>query len=241
MPIPSGLNKCIRKSGSAFAGNAFGSQAGEISKQGGNMSEGTLLQLMNEGGWVMWVLLLFSIATVAVGIERTLAIHRARIEPRPLLRQLDRLLSSHGLTEAIQLCRRVGGPIGHMLEGGLLELPRNRERVEESMETVALADLRKLRRGLGVLVATATTAPLLGFLGTVTGMMSSFQALVDAGMSDPGLVALGIKEALTTTAGGLIVAVPAQLLHQALNARLTLLEGDLESAANHLLKRLGTS
>jgi biopolymer transport protein ExbB len=205
------------------------------------MSEGTLLQLMNEGGWVMWVLLLFSIATVAVGIERTLAIHRARIEPRPLLRQLDRLLSSHCLTEAVQLCRRVGGPIGHMLEGGLLELPRNRERVEESMETVALADLRKLRRGLGVLVATATTAPLLGFLGTVTGMMSSFQALVDAGMSDPGLVALGIKEALTTTAGGLIVAVPAQLLHQALNARLTLLEGDLESAANHLLKRLGAS
>jgi len=204
------------------------------------MSEGTLLQLMNEGGWVMWVLLLFSIATVAVGIERTLAIHRARIEPRPLLRQLDRLLSSHCLTEAVQLCRRVGGPIGHMLEGGLLELPRNRERVEESMETVALADLRKLRRGLGVLVATATTAPLLGFLGTVTGMMSSFQALVDAGMSDPGLVALGIKEALTTTAGGLIVAVPAQLLHQALNARLTLLEGDLESAANHLLKRLAS-
>jgi biopolymer transport protein ExbB len=194
---------------------------------------------MNDGGWVMWVLLLFSIATVAVGIERTLVIHRARVEPRPFLLQLDRLLSSNSITEAIKLCRKVGAPIGHMLEGGLLELPKDRERVEESMETVALADLRKLRRGLGVLVATATTAPLLGFLGTVTGMMSSFQALVDAGMSDPGLVALGIKEALTTTAGGLIVAVPAQLLHQALNARLTLLEGDLESAANHLLKRLG--
>ncbi|MBZ0114044.1 MAG: MotA/TolQ/ExbB proton channel family protein [Thermoanaerobaculia bacterium] len=203
------------------------------------MAEGTMLQLMNEGGWVMWVLLLFSIATVAVGIERTLVIQRARVEPRPLLRQLDRLLSAHSISDAIQLCRKVGGPIGHMLEGGLLELPKNRERVEESMETVALADLRKLRRGLGVLVATATTAPLLGFLGTVTGMMSSFQALVDAGMSDPALVALGIKEALTTTAGGLIVAVPAQLLHQALNARLTLLEGDLEAAANHLLKRLG--
>ena len=202
------------------------------------MDSSTLLTLMQEGGWVMWVLLLFSIATVAVGIERSLVIHRARVAPLPLLRKIDRSLARGSVREAIEQCRKTGGTIGNMLAHGLAELPKDRESVEESMETRALSDLRILRRGLGVLVATATTAPLLGFLGTVTGMMSSFQALVEVGMTDPGLVALGIKEALTTTAAGLVVAVPAQLLHQALNGRLNRIEDDLEASANHLLRQI---
>ena len=95
-----------------------------------------------------------------------------------------------------------------------------------------------IQKGLVLRRATTATAPLLGFLGTVTGMMASFQALVDWGIDNPAMVALGIKEALTTTAAGLAVAVPAQLLHQALGSRLGRIEGDLETAGNFLLDML---
>ncbi len=198
------------------------------------------MSLMHQGGWVLWVLLLFSIATLAVGLERAIILRRSRTAPAPLLRRIDPLIGDSRLALAQEVCRRTDSPLGAMLARGLAELPHRPERVEEALEAAAQRELRRLRRGFGILVATATTAPLLGFLGTVTGMMASFQALVDAGMSDPALVALGIKEALTTTAGGLIVAIPAQLAHQSLNAQLERIEGDLESAGNHLLDRVAS-
>jgi len=97
----------------------------------------------------------------------------------------------------------------------------------------------RLERGLTVLATTANVAPLLGFLGTVTGMIRSFDALAQAGLSNPGLVASGIKEALTTTAGGLAVAIPVQIAYNYFMSRIGRFVREIETAANMLLETFG--
>ncbi len=187
----------------------------------------------------MWILLAFSIAMVTVALQKGLVLSRATTATAPLLAALRAsLLDKGSVKEAVELCRQQRGAVATVLAAGLLRFGSEPERLERILESAALTELRRLRRGLGVLSTTAMTAPLLGFLGTVTGMMASFQALVDWGIDNPAMVALGIKEALTTTAAGLSVAVPAQLLHQALSSRLGRIEGDLETAGNFLLDML---
>jgi biopolymer transport protein ExbB len=105
------------------------------------------------------------------------------------------------------------------------------------MERQGQAELRRLQRGLGVLASTSVTAPLLGFLGTVTGMIASFGVLADWGTTNPALVAEGIEEALITTAAGLAVAVavPVHLIHGVLSSRVTRIVNDIEDLAHLLL------
>jgi biopolymer transport protein ExbB len=203
------------------------------------MSRVTLLQLMNDGGWVMWLLLLFSITTLAVTVQRALVLRRATGNAAPLLAEVSRALRAGSSRKlAASTCSRAGSAVGSLLAAGLLREESDPEALEGHLESVALRELRRLTRGLTVLAAVATTAPLLGFLGTVTGMMESFGSIVGHGMHRPDLVALGIKEALTTTAAGLIVAVPAQLLHQWLRSRVDRIEGELEAAGNGLIDLL---
>ena len=200
------------------------------------MWEGSLMQLMSDGGWVMWVLLLFSGATVAVALQRVAVLGRAGGSAAPALRRLRKLLAAgRPRRAAAEELAADGSSVGTLLAAGLSRSEGSREELEGHLESVALRELRRLNRGLAVLAAVATTAPLLGFLGTVTGMIDSFGTLVEVSLSRPDLVARGIKEALTTTAGGLMVAVPAQLLLQWLRARIERIEGELEAAANGLL------
>ena len=202
------------------------------------LSTSTLSRLMAEGGPIMWVLLLFSIVTVAVAGERAWVLYRARTPLPSLLAKVRRALGGGSVGAALDACRQARGAVATVVAAGLHAYDSGEERMTKAMEAAALVELRRLARGIGVLATIAATAPLLGFLGTVTGMMASFQALVDHGLSDPTMVALGIKEALTTTAAGLIVALPAQLAHNALAGQLHRLEGAMEMAANVLLERV---
>jgi len=200
------------------------------------LANSTFYQLMQEGGWVMWGLLVFSFTTVAVAVQRALVLRRAGGNPAPLFAAVQQAVLRDGSREkAVAACRRTGGVVASLLVAGLLRTNEPQERLERVLEGAAGFELRRLGRGLGILSTVAVTAPLLGFLGTVTGMMASFQAFVEHGISNPAMVALGISEALTTTAGGLVVAIPAQLLYQALAGRLHRIEGELETAANFLL------
>jgi biopolymer transport protein ExbB len=104
------------------------------------------------------------------------------------------------------------------------------------MERRGQAELRRLRRGLGLLVSTSVAAPLLGFLGTVTGMIESFGTMADFGTSRPDLVARGIEEALLTTAAGLAVAVPVHLVHGLLSSRVSRISAEIVSLAHLLLE-----
>lgn len=199
--------------------------------------QNTLLKLMYQGGWVMWALLIFSIVALATAVERSFALKKAGTDLETYLSKLRHsLLRRRKIDEALKATEATPGAVARVAETGLRRFSRSPAQLEKSLERRAQGEIRRLHRGLKILATTATTAPLLGFLGTVTGMMSSFQALAEFSVSNPGMVALGIKEALTTTAAGLVVAVPAQLAYSSLASRADRIVEDIETVASFLLE-----
>jgi biopolymer transport protein ExbB len=185
----------------------------------------------------MWVLLAFSIVALAFIIERFIALRRARINVNEFLAKIRKaLIVNHSVRDAIKICEQDRGPVASIMKAGLLKYGQPKEDVEKTIENAALYEMSRLERGLVVLATTANVAPLLGFLGTVTGMIKSFEALAEAGLSNPGLVAAGISEALITTATGLAVAIPVQLAYNYFMSRINKFVRDIETATNMLLE-----
>lgn len=170
-------------------------------------------QLFVKGGNFMWWLLLAAVVAVAVILERLWTLAKARTNTRRLIGSVITTLRKEGVTEAAQVCERTKGPIAAILHSGLLRADRGPEAVEKAIETSGTIEMAFLERGLVALSSVANVAPLLGFLGTVSGMISAFEAIANADQVNAKLVASGISEALITTATGLIVAIPASLGH----------------------------
>jgi biopolymer transport protein ExbB len=162
---------------------------------------GTLVNILEIGGVVMWFLLGFSVVALAFNIERFIALRRAKINVNEFLAKIRKaLLVNRSVRDAIKICEQYRGPVASIMKAGLVKYGQPKEDIEKTIENAALYEMGRLERGLTVLATIANVAPLLGFLGTVTGMIASFDALAEAGLSNPGLVAVGIKEALYTTA-----------------------------------------
>ena len=195
---------------------------------------------MNEGGPVMWPLLVFSVIALAVVGERLYALWRARINVHEFLPKVRKaLVVNRSVRDAVKVCEEYRGPVASIIKAGLMKYGQPKEDIEKTIENAALFEMGRLERGLAVLATTANVAPLLGFFGTVTGMMAGFDALAAQGLSNPGAVATGIKEALTTTAGGLAVAIPTQLAYNYFMSRINKFVRDIETAANMLLETFG--
>ncbi|MCB1053650.1 MAG: MotA/TolQ/ExbB proton channel family protein, partial [Acidobacteria bacterium] len=135
---------------------------------------------------------------------------------------------------AVQVCETFKGPIASILKTGLMKFGDPKEEIEKSMENAAMHEIARLERGLPVLSSISNLAPILGFLGTVTGMINSFDALSQ--LNDPGAVAAGISQALITTAGGLIVAVPTLLAYSYFTTRVNAFIREIESASAVLME-----
>ncbi len=198
---------------------------------------GTLMKYMDQGGWIMWVLALFSIAALVVVIERGITYYKARINTSELLGKLRSALKKKNIKQAIEICESYRSPISAILKSGLLKYGRNKEEVEKAMENAAVHEIARLERGLGILASVSNLAPMLGFLGTVVGMIASFDAM--SKLNDPAKVAEGISTALITTAGGLIVAAPTLLFYNMFTARIGGFIRDIESASNVLVETFG--
>lgn len=197
----------------------------------------TLMDWMHQGGMVMWILLGFSIVIVATALERYVVLRRARGEMGPLMAGLEEALWRRRSTStALRICEDAPGAVAVVARAGLERFDRTAERVEKAIERRAAAELRRLNRRLGLLTSMAVAAPLLGFLGTVVGMMLSFEALAQFGQANPTLVADGINHALTTTAAGLAVALPAQLSYNFLAARIDQIAGEMETVGYLLIE-----
>lgn len=200
-------------------------------------SSNTLMELMNQGGWVMWALFAFSVVSLGTAIQRGLALHRANTDLPVLLGRLrEALILKKSVKQALEACDTTPGAVARVGKAALHRFEGSANQLEKSLERHAAAEVRRLSQGLGILATTANVAPLLGFLGTVTGMISSFEALSQFGMSNPGMVALGISEALLTTAAGLMVAVPSQIIYNAFSARVERVTVDIEAMANFVLE-----
>ena len=188
----------------------------------------------------MWPLLLFSIAALVFIIERFIALRRAKINVNEFLAKIRKsLIVNRSIKDAIKICEDYRGPVPSIMKAGLLKYGEPKEDVEKTIENAALFEMGRLEQNLVWLASIANVAPLLGFFGTVTGMIKSFDALAEAGLSNPGLVAAGISEALITTAAGLAVAIPSQLAYNYFMRRSNKFVRDIETSTNMLLETFG--
>lgn len=198
-----------------------------------------MLDLMWAGGLVMVPLLLCSIATVAILLERAWALRRSRVLPSEPLSYAHRGLRDGSLAPE-QLSRlRANSPLGRVLAAGLVARWRTLEERKAAMEDAGRAEVVDLERHLTGLGTIAVIAPLLGLLGTVWGLIVVFDHLV-AGVERPADLAGGIAQALVTTAFGLIVAIPAVVGHRYYLRRAQVLVTEMEAEAQRLVVALHT-
>lgn len=201
---------------------------------------GTLVGLFFKGGFFMYPLLIFSIVALVVIIERFIALRRVKINVNEFLAKIRKsLIVKRSIREAVKVCEDYRGPVASIMKAGLLKYGQPKEDVEKTIENAALYEMGRLERFLVVLATVANVAPLVGFLGTVAGMIQSFEALAEQGLSNPAAVAAGISEALITTAGGLVVAIPTQIAYNYFMSRINKYVRDIETATNMLLETFG--
>ena len=200
----------------------------------------SFVELFLKGGWVMYPLLALSLMSAVFIIERLFVLRKAKINVNEFLAKLRKaLIVNRSIRDAVKVCEQYQGPVASIMKAGLLKHGQPREDIEKTIENAALYEMGRLERGLVVIATVANVAPLLGFFGTVWGMIKSFDALAEAGLSNPGLVAAGISEALITTAGGLAVAIPAQLFYNYFMSRINKFVRDIETSTNMLLETFG--
>nr|WP_279382519.1 MotA/TolQ/ExbB proton channel family protein [Acanthopleuribacter pedis] len=179
-------------------------------------------------------LLLLFLISIAYTIERFFHLAKAKINTAEFLTKIRAALRNKNVKEAVKICETFKGPIASILKTGLMKYGSPQEEIEKTMENAAMHEIARLERGLPVLSTISNLAPILGFLGTVTGMIASFDAL--AQLNDPGAVAQGISQALITTAGGLIVSVPALLAYSYFTTRVNSFIREIESASAVLME-----
>ncbi|MHB8764646.1 MAG: MotA/TolQ/ExbB proton channel family protein [Deferrisomatales bacterium] len=172
-----------------------------------------MVELFLKGGPAMYPLLLLSVAAVAVVVERVLVLYHTRTDTEAFTTRVAAALEGQRYDEALEVARAGEGAMARLITAGLEKARRGRAEVERAIEARGDVEVAKLERGMVFLQAVAKAAPLVGFFGTVSGMIKAFESMGRAGFGDPSHVALGISEALITTAAGLAVAIPAFFLH----------------------------
>lgn len=171
-----------------------------------------MLEMYLKGGYAMHPMLVLSIVAVAISIERVVYLRRAKTDADAFMGAINEFLEKNQLDEAYQYCDRTSVPISRIIKAGLKNQKRGRNEVLRSIEDAGGLEVAKLEKGILILQTIAKIAPLIGLFGTVTGMITAFQAMGGAGGENPRLVAAGIGEALIATAGGLVVAIPTYFL-----------------------------
>ena len=172
-----------------------------------------MIELINKGGILMFPILLCSVVALAISIERFLNLSARKVHPDELINKLKRLIGEGKTNETLAICANSNCPMAKIVEAGILKRRRSREQVKEAIEHAGKQEASNLHKYLAVLATIAGIAPLLGLLGTVTGMIKVFQVISLQGVGNPSALAGGISEALITTAAGLVVAIPTLVAH----------------------------
>jgi biopolymer transport protein ExbB len=187
----------------------------------------------------MAVIFVFSLVGLAAFFERLFALRRGRVVPESVRVELLELVRQDRLADAITACRKDDGPLGRIVEVIVSHAGQPRAEVKELAEEVGRRESAELERFTGVVGIVASVAPLLGLLGTVWGMIQTFDVIQANGMGDIGRMAGGISTALVTTFGGLSVGIPALMGHRYLLSRVDELTLELEEASLFILDNLG--
>jgi biopolymer transport protein ExbB len=198
-----------------------------------------VFELIKAGGWVMAPLIALAVLATAIVLERFWSLRRRDVLP-PGLGEEVREWASKGRSldpKHVDVLRQ-NSPLGELLAAGLDVRNRPRELIKERIEDTGRHVAHRLERFLNTLGTIAAVAPLLGLLGTVFGMIEMFLGILTSGVGDANQLAGGIGQALISTAGGLIVAIPALMFHRYLRGRVTGYIVDMEVQATHLLDAL---
>ncbi len=199
-------------------------------------------EFMQKGGPIMWPIFLCSVVAMMIIVERLIRLRQEEIDTKAFMEQISKSIKRNKIMEALDLCDKTGGPIANILKAGILKHDRPRNEVREAIEDASVHEVPRLERNLPVLATVAHVAPLLGLLGTVTGLVAAFQVIENKATAlnpvNPGDLAGGIWEALLTTVFGLCVAIPTYVAYNYLVSRVDGFVLDMERSATDLLNML---
>ena len=197
-------------------------------------------KLFIKGGVFMWWLLTITIIGLVFIIERLITLARAKVNTRKLIGTVITTLKTEGVQAAAEECQKWRGPIAAILYSGLQKADKGDEAVEKAIGTAGVIEMSFLERDLVWVSSVTTIAPLVGFLGTVSGMINAFEAIANSDQVNAKLVASGISEALITTATGLVIAIPATIGYNYFVAAIDRFTIEMEEAAMELIEALET-
>lgn len=195
------------------------------------------LQLMVDGGPVLWIIGICALIAMFIFFKKTFQFHREEVNVRELVRGLENVLRRNGFVEAISLCDNTPGPAARVLSAAILAYERKDEDLKQAIDDACLEEMPKLEKNIDILSTIGFIAPLLGLLGTVLGMMETFETVnVTSSMALSSSELAGtIRMALITTAGGLAVAIPCYVAYNYLVSRVNAITLDMEKAASEIV------
>ncbi len=183
-------------------------------------TEMNLWDMAVKGGWIMIVLALLSVLCVYIFVERLMAIRKASKVDPVFMERIHDYVKTDELKSAINYCRVSGIPTANMIEKGIERIDRPATEVQAALENAGNLEIAKLEKGLSIMATISSGAPMIGFLGTVLGMVKAFWEMANAGNNiDITLLSSGIYEAMVTTVGGLIVGIVAMFAYNYLVSR----------------------
>ena len=201
----------------------------------------SLLEILFKGGWVMIPIALLSLLTIYLFVERWLVLRRAKSDPRQYMETVADYVRSGDVNGAIGYCKAHSTPISRILQRGLERLGRPITEIREAVQAAGKQETYELEKRTDLLASAAAIAPLLGFLGTVLGMITAFQQIqAMQGNVNPSVLASGIWEALVTTAAGLAVGIVALFAYNFLLNRISRSVNEMESVATDFIDLLQT-
>lgn len=194
------------------------------------VNEMSLWEMALKGGWIMLVLALLSVICFYIFFERLAALHKAGKEDPLFMERIRDYLHTGEVKSAINYCRMTNTPSARMIEKGISRMGRSAADVQAAIENAGNLEVAKLERHLPVMATIASGAPMIGFLGTVTGMVQAFWEMANAGNNiDITLLSSGIYEAMVTTVGGLIVGIAAMFAYNYLVGKVDNIVNEMEA------------
>jgi biopolymer transport protein ExbB len=198
-------------------------------------------EIVRAGGPFIWPIILCSVALVGIVLERLWTLQRKRVLPEDLIKKVSELAERNQVNPKVIEALEKNSPLGRVLAAALANRHRGRGIMMERVEDVGRHVVHELERFVNSVGTIASISPLLGLLGTVTGIIAAFKGVMMGGMGDPRVLAGGISEALICTAAGLTVAIPAYIAHRYLRGKVERIVVDMEKIAINFADTLGTS
>ena len=193
-------------------------------------NEMNLWDMATKGGWIMIILALLSVLCVYIFVERLMVIRKASKVDPVFMERIHDYVKNGELKSAINYCHVVNSPVANMIEKGIDRIDRPASEVQAALENAGNLEVAKLEKGLPIMATISSGAPMIGFLGTVLGMVRAFWEMANAGNNiDISLLSSGIYEAMITTVGGLVVGIVAMFAYNYLVSRVNDVANVLEA------------